>query len=179
MPNYRRARAPGGMFFFTVVLAERSKTTLIDYIDVLRDVIRAAQAARPFRTEAMVVLPDHLHTVWTLPADDADYATRWAMIKAAFSRRLPRGERRSASRVSKRERGVWQRRYWEHLIRNDDDRSRHVDYIHFNPVKHGYVKRAIDWPYSSIHRFLRNGWCTADWVADLGVSAENDRAPFD
>jgi putative transposase len=123
----------------------------------------ATRAARPFRTDAIVVLPDHLHCLWTLPAGDDDFPVRWAQIKAGFSRRIVRGERRRASRLNKRERGIWQRRYWEHLIRDDDDLRHHVDYIHFNPVKHGHVRHAVDWPYSSFHRYAANGLYPLDW----------------
>ena len=111
----------------------------------------------------MVVLPDHLHAIWTLPWDDADFPLRWRLIKTWFSRNLPLGEHRRASRVDKGERGIWQRRYWEHLIRDEIDFARHVDYIHWNPVKHGFVARAKDWPYSTFHRFVRDGVLTEDW----------------
>ena len=111
----------------------------------------------------MVILPDHLHAIWTLPPGDADFAKRWMLIKTAFSRALPKHENINQSRKSKRERGIWQRRYWEHLIRDELDYERHVDYIHYNPVKHGYVDKAVDWPYSSIHRFIKNGIISSDW----------------
>jgi putative transposase len=100
-----------------------------------------------------VILPDHFHSLWTLPPGDADYATRWMLIKAGFSRRIAAGERRSESRIKKGERGIWQRRYWEHLIRDQQDYEHHVAYIHYNPVKHGHADRAADWPNSSIHRY--------------------------
>ena len=114
---------------------------------------------------AMVILPDHLHTVWTLPSRDSNYPQRWSLIKAGFSRGLNRGEKIGRSRLRKRERGIWQRRYWEHQIRDDDDLERHIDYIHFNPVKHGYVGSPVEWPYSSIHRYIRRRILTADWAA--------------
>jgi putative transposase len=113
----------------------------------------------------MVILPDHLHALWVLPPNDADFATRWALIKGGFSRGVPANERIGSSRRSKGERGIWQRRYWEHLIRDDDDYARHVDYIHYNPVKHGHTKRAVDWPHSSIHRFIENGTLTSQWAS--------------
>ncbi len=112
----------------------------------------------------MVVMPDHLHTVWTLPPEDADFALRWRLIKAAFSRALPKREWRSPSLIERGERGIWQRRYWEHTVRNDTDYSRHMDYLHFNPVKHGYVERVRDWPYSSFHRLVRRGMYPLDWA---------------
>ena len=113
---------------------------------------------------------EHLHTIWVLPPNDADYATRWRLIKASFSRGLPKGERISQSRRDKGERGIWQRRYWEHTLRDELDLARHVDYIHFNPVKHGHVKSVSEWPYSSFHRFVESGRYSADW----GGGAEDE-----
>jgi putative transposase len=167
---YRRAQIPGATYFFTVNLANRKLSLLVDYIEFLKESIRDVKTRHPFEILAMVVLPDHLHTVWTLPPNGANFATRWALIKAGFSRRLPKGERISQSRRMKSERGIWQRRFWEHVIRNDDDLLRHIDYIHYNPVKHGYVERAVDWPHSSIHRFIREGVVTADWAVDTSAS---------
>jgi putative transposase len=152
--RYRRATVAGGTYFFTVNLAERKRTLLVDHVDILRGVIRKVKAKHPFDIDAMVILPDHLHAIWTMPEKDRDYPTRWMLIKAGFSRCLPKVERRSPSRMKKGERGIWQRRYWEHLIRDDRDYEKHVDYIHYNPVKHGNVKRASDWPHSSIHRYI-------------------------
>ena len=166
MPNYRRAWIEGGCYFFTVELAERSSSLLVDRVEALRDSVREAIHARPFRIDAFVILPDHLHCIWTLPIGDADFATRWEHIKATFSRRVPVGERRRDSRVAKRERGIWQRRYWEHVIRNELDFSRHVDYVHINPVKHGLVERACDWPWSSIHRYIRTELIRPNWAAE-------------
>ena len=150
--RYRRTDVAGATYFFTVNLAERHRTLLTEHIALLRTVMHGVKQRHPFHIDAMVILPDHLHCVWTLPQGDADYPLRWTLIKAGFSRRIPKTEWRNVSRVDKGERGVWQRRYWEHLIRDERDYARHVDYIHFNPVKHGYVQRAADWPYSSIHR---------------------------
>jgi putative transposase len=113
-------------------------------------------------------LPDHLHAIRTLPPGDADFASRWRQIKSGFSRALPSAQLRSRSQVRRRETGFWQRRFWEHAIRDDRDFERHVDYIHFNPVKHGYVTRVCDWPYSSFHRYVNNGLLPADWGGDLG-----------
>jgi len=161
--QYRRARIDGGTYFFTVNLAERHRSLLVEYIDVLRQVVGMVKDRHPFIIDAMVVLPEHLHAVWTLPPDDQDYPRRWMLIKAGFSRQISHGERRSCSRMSKGERGIWQRRYWEHCIRDEDDFARHVEYIHFNPVKHGLVSRASDWPYSSIHRAIEAGIVEPDW----------------
>jgi putative transposase len=174
--RYRRADVPGATYFFTVNLADRRRKLLVEHVDVLREVIRDVRQRHPFVIEAIVILPDHLHAVWRLPEGEADFATRWSLIKAGFSRRLPVGERMNPSREAKRERGIWQRRYWEHLIRNDADFSRHVDYIHFNPVKHGYVQRVDDWPYSSFHRFVRDGVLPLDWAGD-GIDGQFGERP--
>jgi len=174
MSNYRRIRTPGATYFFTVNCARRGDNRLlVDEIDRLRATLRKVKAAHPFRIDAIVVLPEHLHCIWTLPTEDADYRMRWALIKAGFSRGLPAVEARSASRRTRGERGIWQRRYWEHLIRDDEDFRRHVDYLHWNPVKHGWVSRVRDWPHSSFHRFVRAGILPKDWgwegVKDLRV----------
>jgi len=162
--RYRRADVTGGNYFFTVNLAERKKTLLVDYADELRDAVKWVKQRHPFEIDAMVVLPDHLHAIWTLPHNDADFSTRWGLIKAVFSRSIKPGERISLSRHVKGERGVWQRRFWEHLIRNDEDFERHVNDIHYNPVKHGYVKTPGEWQWSSIHRFTKEGVLKKDWV---------------
>lgn len=166
MPNYRRVWVPGGTYFFTANLLERRRRLLVEHIDLLRDAFRAAKAARPFDLLAIVVLPDHLHCVWRLPEGDADNANRWAQIKSGFSRALPLHERRSPRRITRRERGIWQRRYWEHLVRDEDDLRRHVDYLHINPVKHGHAARAGDWPYSSFRRWVAAGVYPMEWAAE-------------
>ena len=163
--RYRRANADGGTYFFTVNLADRSSSLLIEHVDVLRESVRRVRSQHPFEIAAWVVLPDHLHAVWTLPQSDADFSTRWMLIKAGFSRRIEQGEFVRASRLRKGERGIWQRRFWEHQIRDDEDLERHIDYIHINPVKHAHVSRASDWAYSSIHRYIRSGDLSADWAA--------------
>lgn len=162
---YRRAQAAGGTYFFTVNLADRSSRLLVERVDDLRNAVRAVKDRHPFEILAWVVLPDHLHAVWTLPPDDADFSTRWMLIKAGFARSIGPGEPIRASRLRKGERGIWQRRFWEHQIRDEADLERHVDYIHINPVKHGWVSRASDWSWSSIHRYIRSGVLTADWAA--------------
>ncbi len=167
MTSYRRNFVPGDSYFFTVNLADRRSRLLTDHIDLLRAAFRAVRSRHPFTIEAVVVLPDHLHAIWTLPEGDEGFATRWRLIKATFSRALPVGERVSASRRSKGERGVWQRRYWEHTLRDDADFTRHADYVHFNPVKHGHVGRVRDWPYSSFHRMVRLGYYPQDWAGDI------------
>ena len=166
--HYRRAYAQGGTYFFTVALADRSSTLLTDQVDLLRSATRLVRQRHPFEIVAKVVMPDHLHAIWSLPEGDAAYPERWSLIKAGFSRGISKQETIQDSRLAKRERGIWQRRYWEHQIRDDQDLQNHMDYIHYNPVKHGYVQSAADWPYSSIHRYIREGWFTADW----GVTRE-------
>ena len=169
MPRYIRAFVPGGTYFFTVALLERRRRLLTDHIESLRQIFAEVRRRRPFIMEAIVVLPDHLHCLWTLPPDDADFSSRWQAIKASFSRGIKSGERLSARRLKKGERGIWQRRFWEHVIRNEQDFARHADYIHFNPVKHGHVSRVADWPHSSFHRYVARGIYTSEWGASNGV----------
>ncbi len=161
--QYRRSNIKGATYFFTVNLANRKNTVLIDEFDKLRASINKVKKRHPFILDAFVVLPDHLHVMWTLPDGDNDFSKRWMLIKAGFSRQLPKKESINKSRLMKGERGIWQRRYWEHLIRDDIDYERHVNYIHYNPVKHGYVQRAIDWPYSTLHDYVEKGMIGSDW----------------
>ena len=164
MTEYRRAYLPGATWFFTVNLARRKgNQLLVNRFDVLRDVLKAVRARHPYRTDALVVLPDHLHCIWTLPPGDTDFSTRWSLIKANFSSAIDGGERRSASRVARGERGIWQRRFWEHVIRDQDDFNRHVDYIHWNPVKHGWAQAVADWLYSTFHDYVKNKLYPLDW----------------
>jgi REP-associated tyrosine transposase len=167
MPGYVRAKIEGGTFFFTVTLADRSSNLLVQHIVLLRSAYRSVRDRFPFETIAICVLPDHLHAIWRLPEDDADFPLRWNLIKGGFSRSLPSIKSRSRSTLAKREKGIWQRRYWEHMIRDDTDLARHVDYIHFNPVKHGLVTRVRDWPHSSFHRHVANDTLPADWGGDM------------
>jgi putative transposase len=171
MTNYRRNFLAGGTYFFTANLMDRDRWLLTDNIGLLRAAFRYVRKRHPFKTDAMVVLPDHMHVLWTLPPGDTDFPKRWGLIKSTFSRSLPTTEPVSASRLRKGERGIWQRRYWEHTIRDERDFSHHADYIHFNPVKHGYVGRAADWPYSSFRRMVRLGLYPQDWggeTVDVG-----------
>jgi putative transposase len=168
MPNYVRAFAPGGTFFFTTVTERRAP---ILCSDLARPLLRAAfhecRSRFPFELPAMVLLPDHFHSMWTLPEHDADFSTRWSVLKRRFAQLyLEHGgvqQPVSESRERNRRLGIWQRRFWEHLIRDRRDRLKHLDYIHFNPVKHGYVKCPHAWPYSSFHRYVRMGVYAADW----------------
>jgi len=168
MTNYRRNVVPGGSFFFTVNLADRRSGLLTTHIETLRSAFRRVRSMHPFTIEAVVVLPDHLHAIWTLPDGDSGFALRWRLIKAAFSHALPREEPISSSRAGKGERGIWQRRYWEHTLRDEADFARHFDYIHFNPVRHCHAACLADWPYSSFHRMVRLGVYPAQWAGGNG-----------
>lgn len=169
MSRYRRATAAGSSYFFTVVAYRRQPILCDEGIrNALRAAIETVRVTRPFVIDAWVLLPDHLHCVWTLPAGDADFSTRWMIIKRAVSLACREDYRRadwvSASKLKHRESTIWQRRFWEHQIRNENDFARHVDYIHFNPVKHGHAQRVADWPYSTFHRYVHDGVYAHDWV---------------
>jgi putative transposase len=165
MTNYRRIKEPGGSYFFTANLASRrNNSLLVEHVDALREVIRKVKNAHPFSIDAIVILPDHLHYIWTMPAGDVDYAERWNLIKSGFSRCIPRGEYRSESRIKRGERGIWQRHFWEHRIRDEEDLRNHIDYIHWNPVKHDLVSRVQDWPHSSFHAYVSRGLLPLNWV---------------
>lgn len=168
MPDYRRNWVPGGTYFFTVALLERKQDLLVAEIGLSREAVRRVKRLYPFEIIAWVVLPDHLHCVWTLPPGDADYATRWRLIKLLFAKGLPKQERISAARKRRKERGIWHRRYWEHTIRNERDLVNDVDYVHRNPMKHGLVSRIADWPYWSFHRYVRMGFLPPDWGGNSG-----------
>jgi putative transposase len=164
MPNYRRNRIPGGTYFFTVNLLERKSHLLVKHIDVLREAVRITKRKHPFHIDARVVLPDHLHCIWTLPAGDDDYSGRWRAIKKHVSKAIPEGEYRSKTRLKRNERGIWQRRFWEHTIKDDKDYAAHMDYIHYNPVKHGWVETVKEWPYSTFHALVEKGVYPIDWA---------------
>lgn len=169
--RYRRDRTPGATYFFTLVTQGRH-ALFAQPINIhrLRSTFARVKAVHPFRIDAIVVLPDHLHCLWTLPEGDADFAGRWNLIKGGFTRALPSEAKPSRGTGDRRERSVWQRRYWEHRIRDEDDYARHCDYIHWNPVKHGLVDRAGDWPYSSFGRFVQAEIYSADWgIEDTDV----------
>ena len=167
--QFRRAFTPGGTFFFTVVTeGRRPILASAEAVAVLRSAFRAVRTTRPFEINAMVVMPDHLHSIWTLPPGDADFATRWRLIKTWFSKHCAPDLRPQPdpSRSAKGEQALWQHRYWEHLLRDETDFARHVDYIHYNPVKHGFAASAIDWPYSTFRRHVEAGVYAADWGRD-------------
>ena len=163
MSHYRRSLAEGATFFFTLTLADRASNLLTTEIDRLRNAYSRVHARYPFETIAICVLPDHLHAIWRLPEGDADFGPRWSLIKRSFSSGLPASKLRSESKVAKREKGIWQRRFWEHQIRDDLDLQRHVDYVHYNPVKHGLVRQVRDWPHSSFHRHVEKGLLDVNW----------------
>jgi putative transposase len=164
MSRYRRSLVSGGTYFFTVNLADRSSRLLVEHIDRLRAAYQSVWTRRPFRTVAVCVLPDHLHAIWRLPDGDADFSGRWCLFKRLFSSALPASETLAPSKAAKREKGIWQRRFWEHQIRDDVYLQRHVDYVHFNPGKHGLVRQAKDWPHSSFHAWVKRGDLPEDWA---------------
>lgn len=151
MSSYLRPRLPNATVFFTVNLAQRGAGLLVAEVGVLRAAVMRTLLTHPFEINAWVVLPDHMHCIWTLPEGDCDYGLRWRLIKARFSRQMPPGARRP-SHVARREHGIWQRRFWEHHIRDEADYMAHLAYCWNNPVKHGLVEHPRDWPYSSYHR---------------------------
>lgn len=172
MPNYRRALVPGGTWFFTVNLLERhGSDLLVREIDRLRAAVSRVKQLHTFHIDAWVILPEHMHCIWTLPTGDADFSMRWRLIKTLFSRNIPKTERRSAMRVASEERGIWQRHYWEHLIRDEVDYAHHMDYVHVNPLKHGLVQQVKDWPYSTFHRLVKEGSYPLDWCGDIEAIA--------
>ena len=164
--QYRRDYTAGATYFFTVVIFRRIPLLgTPEAVTILREAVRAERQRRPFHIDAMVILPDHIHAIWTLSPDDADYSIRWRNIKRAFTARIPDPQRPAVlgSRERQGEQAIWQRRFWEHRIRDETDFAHHVNYIHYNPVKHGLVNRPVDWPYSSIHRAIRQGMIPPDW----------------
>ena len=168
MPNYRRADTPGATYFFTLVSYQRQKILCDENIRAaLRDAIVTTRTKYPFIIDAMVLMPDHLHAVWTLPEHDNAYSVRWSMVKRLVTQRgctdESLGPGISASRLKRREGNIWQRRFWEHQVRDQADLNRCLDYLHWNPVKHGHVNRVVDWPYSTFHRFVREGMYPEDW----------------
>ena len=175
MSRYHRSLASGGTSFFTVNIADRKSRLLVDEINRLRHAFEVARTRYPFHTIAYCVLPDHLHAIWQLPPDDAQFGLRWSVIKRAFSIGLPAAGTRSPSKIAKREKGLWQRRFWEHQIHDETDLQHHVDYVHFNPMKHGHVKRVADWPYSSFHNYVEREILPGDWA---GTSIDGDAIEF-
>ena len=177
MPDYRRANVKGGTYFFTVATYRRRPILCVREIRTsLREGIRTTQAKLPFTINAWVLLPDHLHCIWTLPRDDANFSARWAMIKRFVSQKCGskyHGNRLSSdSKIKRHESTIWQRRFWEHQIRDEQDLNNHLNYLHFNPVKHGHVNRVVDWPYSTFHRFVNEGKYEKDWGREVPITTE-------
>jgi putative transposase len=175
MSNYRRAREDGATYFFTVVTHRRQPILKRpDVLDSLRDAFRCVQQTKPFKLEAVVILPDHLHAIWILPPGDAKFGQRWGMIKRHVSKAMSKAISCpvSDSMRARREFGIWQRRFWEHLIRDDEDYARHMDYIHYNPVKHGYVESPADWPHSSFQKCVERGIYPMDWASGGDIKGE-------
>jgi putative transposase len=173
MPNYRRAFVEGASYFFTVVTSDRLPILTTDESRaILHDAWLDVKGRFPFKTVAVCLLPEHLHCIWSLPERDAAYPLRWKEIKRLFTKaylaRVGPGEERNESRIKQGEAVVWQRRYWEHMIRDEDDLRRHEDYIHYNPLKHGLVQRVVDWPWSSFHRYVKMGYYESDWGGAVG-----------
>ena len=173
MVGYRRNFVPGGTYFFTATLKDRSSSYLIDHVDLLHESIQTVKNKSHFDELAQVILPDHLHTIWMLPDNDANYPGRWKAIKSLFTRLLIKSGV-SLKRNARGEYPLWQKRYWEHTIKDEQDLKSHIDYIHYNPVKHNYVDNVFDWKYSSLHRYVEKGLLTKDW-SGAGSDIDNMR----
>lgn len=165
MSSYRRNHLSGGTYFFTVDLQDRTQTYLTDYIDILRNAVRIVKNNRPFKIDAWVVLPDHMHAIWTLPKSDSDYSSRWREIKKKFTKEL--------RRLGINE-PIWQNRFWEHTIRDQTDFNNHFDYVHINPLKHGHVLVVKDWPYSTFHRSVKESVYSIDWGLNVQLEPINE-----
>jgi putative transposase len=171
MVNYRRHYVAGGTYFFTVTLRDRRSTLLVDQAAMLTEVMQQAHSRRPWETVASVIMPDHLHAIWQLPEGDDDYSGRWRDIKSGFVRKLSKAGH-AIARNARGEADIWQSRFWEHMIRDEDDLRRHIDYIHFNPVRHGHVVRVADWPRSTFHRYVSEGILPLNWAGAGDTASE-------
>lgn len=165
MVFYRRKKIKGGIYFFTATLRNRKSRLLVEHVSLLRRSFRRVQTERSFTVKAIVILPDHVHTLWELPIGDHDYAERWKKIKGYFTREI-RKQGVRLSRDKKGEYDLWQSRYWEHVVRDEEDLENHINYIHYNPVKHKRVKKIRDWKYSSFHRYVEKGLLPDDWAGE-------------
>jgi len=177
MPNYRRVHVKGGCYFFTVATYRRQQILCNEKVRIaLRDGVEEVGATHPFTINAWVLLPDHLHCIWTLPEGDTDFGKRWGMIKRYVTKRcspdLDQDKWMTDSKQKRSESTLWQRRFWEHLIRNDQDYEIHMNYIHYNPVKHGLVTKVMDWEYSTFHRYVRDGVYNENWGANLDIPSD-------
>ncbi|MFA5960273.1 MAG: transposase [Tatlockia sp.] len=162
MVHYRRSVVEGGVFFFTLTLQNRNASLLVDYIHLLTEAVQTVKKEHPFHIKAYVILPEHLHMVWALPQNDSHYSLRWKKIKTLFSKSLARSGV-PLSKTRHNEYTLWQRRFWEHTIKDEQDFENHVHYIHYNPIKHGLVKDLNDWPYSSFHHYVKSGRIDKNW----------------
>jgi len=179
MPDYRRTLVPGGTFFFTVVSYNRLPIfTTESARRILHDAWMDVEKRFSFTTVAICLLPDHIHCIWTLPDGDGRTSIRWKEIKRLFTKRyleeIGPGSDRNLSRMKRGEAAIWQRRFWEHVIINEVDLNHHLDYIHYNPVKHGLVKKPVDWPWSSFHRYVQKGYYPPDW----GTAPESSKEEY-
>lgn len=168
MPKYIRSYVPGGSYFLTLAAYNRNLVFgRLENISLLRRALRIVKSEMPFEIAGAVTLPDHLHFIWNLPPDDDQYSRRVGRLKALFTKSLhptrPPDQETSSSRRKHRESNVWQRRFWEHTIRDEEDFQVHLDYIHYNPVKHGYAQCPHLWRPSSFHKWVERGGYTADW----------------
>ena len=178
MPNYRRAYTEGGTYFFTLVTHQRTPIfTENVFITELKNAIKEVKLHSPFDVKAWVVLPDHMPFVWSLPPGDSNYSKRIGKIKVEFTKRIKAGVNnlnpQIQSKLNKRESNIWQRRFWEHEIRNQSDLQKHVDYVHYNPVKHGLVKNVVDWPYSTFHKYVRTGVYHKSWAGSADTLSQS------
>ena len=179
MPEYRRNRVPGGCYFLTINLRDRHSDLLVREIEPLRAAVRQTRARLPFHIDAWVVLPEHMHCLWTLPEDDVDFPARVQSIKAAFSRLMPKPQSRRPSLIRKREAGIWQRRYWERTVRDQQEYAAYMDYIHFNPVSHGLAPSPSMWPFSTFAHCVVQGLYPQDWAGatcPMPFAGERDNA---
>lgn len=168
MPNYRRKFIKGGTWFFTINLLDRKSNLLIEHFDDFIKALKSIKQNHPFRLDALTVLPEHFHMIMSLPETEADFSTRIRLIKGQFSRQIPnKDHNKSLSRTIRGERTIWQRRFWEHQIRNQEDYNRHIEYCYINPVKHGHVSRVKDWQYSTFHRDVQRGLFDDNWAGDV------------
>ncbi len=171
--HYRRVIIPGATYFFTINLLNRKSNLLVEHVDKLRYSFQRIKKLHPFIIDGIVIMPDHLHAMITLPSGDADYSLRIRLIKSLFSYQIKSCEPINLSRKRKNERGIWQRRFWEHLIRDELDYEKHLNYIHYNPVKHRYTSVPTSWPYSSIHRYIESGDLPLDWAGKIESYTED------
>ena len=181
MPDYRRYFNPGAAIFFTVITHDRRLILCTEKgRDFLRQAIQNVKKDRPFESIAFALMPEHFHCLWKLPDEDGNFSVRMACIKKMFTRLwLENGEDQcdiSKARKKHREKGVWQKRFWEHTIRNEDDFINHVNYIHYNPVKHNLAKCPHAWPYSTFHQWMKDGYYKKEWLC---ICNSNESEPPD